>query len=50
MEIVGWADVVLPDASYLARYDDLHVVSFKDPFIALRQPVIDPIGDSRPPW
>jgi thiosulfate reductase/polysulfide reductase chain A len=50
MEIVGWADVVFPDASYLERYDDLHVGEFRDPFIALRQPVIDPVGDSRPPW
>jgi len=50
MEIVGWADVVFPDASYLERFDDLYVGTFRDPFIALRQPVIDPIGDTRPPW
>ncbi|MBU0517662.1 molybdopterin-dependent oxidoreductase [bacterium] len=50
MEIVGWADVVLPDATYLERYDDLHVGHYRDPFIALRQPVIEPLYDTRPPW
>ena len=50
MEIVGWADVVLPDATYLERYDDLHAGSFRDPFLALRQPAVDPMYDVRPPW
>ncbi len=50
MEIVGWADVVLPDATFLERYDDLHIGAFRDPFIALRQPVIEPMYDTRPPW
>ncbi len=50
MEIVGWADVVLPDASYLERYDDLHIASWRQPFIALRQPAVEPIGDVKPPW
>ncbi|TKJ39129.1 nitrate reductase [candidate division LCP-89 bacterium B3_LCP] len=50
MEIVGWADVVLPDATYLERYDDLHVGRFREPFVALRQPVIEPMYDTRPPW
>ena len=50
MEIVGWADVVLPDATFLERYDDLHVGAWRDPFISLRQPAIDPLYDSRPPW
>ncbi len=50
MEIVGWADVVLPDATYLERYDDLHVGHYREPFIALRQPVIEPLYDTRPPW
>lgn len=50
MEIVGWADVVLPDATYLERYDDLHVGAYREPFIALRQPAVDPLYDVRPPW
>ena len=50
MEIVGWADVVLPDTTYLERYDDLHVGSFRQPFIALRQPAVEPLYDVKPPW
>ena len=50
MEIVGWADVVLPDATYLERYDDLHAGAFRDPFLALRQPAVEPMYDVRPPW
>ena len=50
MEIVGWADVVLPDATYLERYDDLHAAAWREPYIALRQPVVEPQGDVRPPW
>jgi len=39
-EIAGWADVVLPETMYLERYDDLNVESFREPFVALRQPVV----------
>jgi thiosulfate reductase/polysulfide reductase chain A len=39
-----YADVILPEASYLERYDPLHVV---DNRVFLRQPVIDAIGESR---
>ena len=49
-EIAGWADVVLPEATYLERYDDLNVETFRDPFIALRQPVVEPPGDQKPNW
>ncbi len=49
-EIAGWADVVLPEATYLERYDDLNVEYFRDPFIALRQPVVEPPGDQKPNW
>lgn len=49
-EIAGWADVVLPESVYLERYDDLNVELFRDPFIALRQPVVDPPGDQKPNW
>ncbi len=34
-ETAGWADVVLPESTYLERYDDLNVELFRDPFIAL---------------
>jgi thiosulfate reductase/polysulfide reductase chain A len=49
-EIAGWADVVLPEASYLERYDELNVELFRAPFIALRQPVVEPPHDQKPNW
>lgn len=49
-EIAGWADVVLPEATYLERYDDLNVELFREPFIALRQPVVEPPHDQKPNW
>jgi thiosulfate reductase/polysulfide reductase chain A len=49
-EIAGWADVVLPETVYLERYDDLNVELFRDPFVALRQPVVQPPGDQKPNW
>ncbi len=49
-EIAGWADVVLPEATYLERYDELNVEYFRDPFVALRQPVVEPPGDQKPNW
>jgi thiosulfate reductase/polysulfide reductase chain A len=49
-EIAGWADVVLPEATYLERYDDLNVDLFREPFVALRQPVVEPPADQKPGW
>ncbi len=49
-EIAGYADVVLPESIYLERHDDLNVEWFRDPFIALRQPVIDSPFDTKPNW
>ena len=49
-EITGWADVVLPESTYLERYDDLNVEYFRDPFVALRQPVVEPPDDQKPNW
>lgn len=47
---IRWADVVLPECTYLERYDDLIVVPHKRPFIALRQPVVQPMYDTKPGW
>ena len=47
-EIAGWADLVLPECTYLERYDDLHAPNFRQPFVALRQPVVEPLYESRP--
>ena len=49
-EIAGWADVVLPESVYLERFDDLNVEWFREPFVALRQPVLEPPHEQRPNW
>jgi len=49
-DIIAWADVVLPECTYLERYDNLNVGKFKDLEIALRQPAVDPLWESRPSW
>jgi len=49
-EIAGWADVVLPEAVYLERHDDLNVGWFRRPFVALRQPVVEAPADQKPGW
>ncbi len=49
-EMAGWADVVLPETTYLERYDDLNVELFRDPFVALRQPVLHAPHDQKPNW
>jgi len=49
-EIAGWADVVLPESVYLERHDDLNAEWFREPFIALRQPVVEPPHEQKPNW
>ncbi|NOZ02678.1 MAG: molybdopterin-dependent oxidoreductase [Deltaproteobacteria bacterium] len=49
-EITGWADVVLPEATYLERCDEVHTPAYKEPFLAVRQPVVEPMYDSKPGW
>ena len=48
--MAGWADVVLPESTYLERYDDLNVELFREPFVALRQPVVPSPHDQKPNW
>jgi thiosulfate reductase/polysulfide reductase chain A len=48
MEITGWADVVLPECTYLERYDTLRISPHRKPAIALRMPAADPLYNSRP--
>ena len=51
VEQVNHADLVLPEATYLERYDMPHIVSSaKKPFIAVRQPVVEPLHESKPGW
>ncbi len=49
-EIAGWADVVLPESTYLERYDDLNTEPFRRPFVSLRQPVVEAPADQKPNW
>jgi len=49
-EIAGWADVVLPESTYLERYDDISDSPFREPFIALRQPAVEAPHDQKPNW
>ncbi len=49
-EITGWADVVLPECSYLERYDDLRLSPGRVPTVALRAPAFEPRFESKPGW
>jgi len=50
MEITGFADVVLPECTYLERYDDLRTSPHREPTIALRMPAVEPLYDTKPAW
>ena len=47
MEITGWADVVLPECTYLERYDVLRVSPHRKPALALRMPAAEPMNNTR---
>jgi thiosulfate reductase / polysulfide reductase chain A len=48
---VNYADLVLPEATYLERYDAPTVVeTAKTPFISVRMPACEPLYESRPGW
>lgn len=51
VEQIKYADLVLPEATYLERYDPPTVVTTaKRPFIAVRMPASEPLHDSKPGW
>lgn len=50
MDITGYADVVLPECTYLERYDFLRTSPHREPVIALRMPAAKPKYDSKPNW
>jgi len=46
-----FADIVLPDTTYLERDEEFTASGSKNPSYGVgRQKVVEPIGDSRPPW
>jgi thiosulfate reductase/polysulfide reductase chain A len=47
MEITGWADVVLPECTYLERYDNLRVSPHRKPAVALRKPAAVPMNNTK---
>ncbi len=49
-EITGWADVVLPECTYLERYDDLRISPGRVASVALRAPAFKPKYDSKPAY
>ena len=50
MEITGYADVVLPECTYMERYDSLRVSQGREPSIALRMPAVDPLYNTKPAY
>ncbi len=49
-EITGYADVVLPECTYLERYDDLRISPGRFPTVALRAPAFEPKYNTKPAW
>ncbi len=49
-DIIQWADVVLPECTYLERHDTLSVGKFKTFEVAIRQPAVEPMWESKPSW
>ena len=49
-EVTGYADVVLPECSYLERHDPLRNSGERYPALALRAPALPPRGESKPGW
>jgi thiosulfate reductase/polysulfide reductase chain A len=45
-----YADILLPEASYLERYDDLQTGGAREGYVAIRQPSMDPLHDTRGSW
>jgi thiosulfate reductase/polysulfide reductase chain A len=50
MDVTGYADVVLPECTYLERYDGIRSATNREPSIAVRVPAVKPKYDSKPGW
>jgi len=50
MEITGYADVILPECTYLERYDGIRSATNRVPSIALRMPAAKPKYKTQPAW
>ncbi len=49
-EVTGYADVILPECTYLERYDGLRNAPEREPSLALRMPAFEPKYQSKPGW
>ncbi|MDJ0814164.1 MAG: molybdopterin-dependent oxidoreductase [Woeseiaceae bacterium] len=49
-EMTGYADVILPECTYLERYDELRNSGERQPSLALRMPAFEPKYESKPGW
>jgi thiosulfate reductase/polysulfide reductase chain A len=49
-ELNLYADVLLPETSYLERYDDLQLGGAREGYVAIRTPAIEPLHDTRDAW
>jgi thiosulfate reductase/polysulfide reductase chain A len=49
-DIIQWADVVLPECTYLERHDTLYLGKSKTFEVAIRQPAVEPMWESKPSW
>ncbi len=48
---IGWySDIILPESTYLERYDLPHIQGDKYPFIAVREPATKPLFDTKGSW
>ncbi len=50
MEMTGFADVVLPESTYLERHDYSRGGKNRVAQIAFRMPAVEPLYDSKPAW
>ena len=50
MEITSWADVILPECTYLERYDSIRTGPHRKPALAVRIPAIEPKGATKPAY
>ncbi|QDF68400.1 thiosulfate reductase PhsA [Shewanella sp. SNU WT4] len=49
-ESAAYADIFLPESTYLERDEEIADKSGKTPAYYVRQKVVEPIGDTRPSW
>lgn len=49
-ESAAYADYLLPECTYLERDEEVSDMSGLNPAYALRQQVVEPVGDARPSW